>query len=137
MPAPRREAKPETVPAPPRSIARLIAVVLLMQVAMAPAHCLAMAATPAGLPTVLCSPAGVERIIMVDAGGHALPETAAGAEVCVVCSGLAQAALPAPPAIPAFAWTGGARAWHVAGAETLPPPARAPPFAPRAPPAFA
>jgi hypothetical protein len=125
------------VSAPLRSIARLIAVLLLMQVAVAPAHCLAMAATPAGLPTVLCSPSGVERTIMVGPDGHAMPDHQAGAGACVVCAGLPQAMLPEPPGVPAFAWMGGGRAWHVAGAETLPPPARAPPFAARAPPAFA
>jgi hypothetical protein len=125
------------VPAPLRSIARLVVVLLLMQVAMAPAHCLAMAATPAGLLTVLCSPAGVERTVMVGPDGHAMPEPESGAGACLVCAGLPQSLLPEPPVVPAFAWLGVGRAWHVAGAETLPPPARAPPFAPRAPPAFA
>ncbi|WP_198369562.1 DUF2946 family protein [Roseomonas rosulenta] len=123
------------MPGPLRSIARLILAVLLVQVVLAPAHCLAMAATPAGLLTVLCSPAGVERTILVGPDGHALPEPDAG--VCVVCTALPQAVMPPPPAVPALAWAGGRPAWHVAGAETLPPPARAPPFAPRAPPAFA
>jgi hypothetical protein len=125
------------VPTPLRSIARLVVLLLLMQVVMAPAHCLAMAATPAGLLTVLCSPAGVERTVMVGPDGHAMPEPESGAGVCLVCAGLPQALLPEPPVVPAFAWFGVGRAWHVAGAETLPPPARAPPFAPRAPPAFA
>jgi hypothetical protein len=125
------------VPGPLRSIARLIIAALLVQVALAPAHCLAMAATPAGLLTVLCSPAGVERTILVGPDGHVLPEPDGGAGACVVCSGLPQATLPVPPAVPAFAWIGEGRAWHVVGAETLPPPARAPPFAPRAPPALA
>lgn len=125
------------MPGPLRSIARLIVAILLVQVALAPAHCLAMASTPAGLLAVLCSPSGETRSIMVGPDGHAMPEPDGGAGACVVCTGLPQAALPEPPAVPAFAWLGGARAWHVAGAETLPPPARAPPFAPRAPPAFA
>ncbi|CAH0290361.1 DUF2946 family protein [Roseomonas sp. CECT 9278] len=125
------------MPGPLRSIARLIVVILLVQVALAPAHCLAMAATPAGLLTVLCSPSGGERTIIVGPDGHALPEADGGAGACVVCTGLAPTTLPTPPAVPAFAWAGEGRAWHVAGAETLPPPARAPPFAPRAPPAFA
>jgi hypothetical protein len=137
LPKPRRDGKSPRVPGPLRSIARLIVVVLLVQVALAPAHCLAMAATPAGLLTVLCSPAGTERTIMVGPDGQMLPEPDTGAGVCVVCSGLPQATLPTPPTVPAFAWTGAGRAWHVAGAETLPPPARAPHFAPRAPPTFA
>jgi hypothetical protein len=137
LPPPRRDGKPRIVPGPLRSFARLFLVILLMQVAMAPAHCLAMAATPTGLLAVLCSPAGVERTVLVGPDGHAMPEPDAGAGVCVVCTGLPQAVLPEPPAVPAFAWIGGGRTWHVAGAETLPPPARAPPFAPRAPPSFA
>ena len=125
------------MPRPFRPVARLIAAILLLQAVLAPAHCLAMAAAPVGLLTVLCSPVGVERTILVGPDGHALPEPDTGAGLCVVCTGLPQAVLPQPPAVPALAWTGGGRVGHVADAETLPPPARAPPFAPRAPPAFA
>ena len=39
-------------------LTRLIAAILLVQVVLAPLHCLAMASAPAGFAAVLCSPSG-------------------------------------------------------------------------------
>ncbi len=117
-----------------RPIARLIATILLLQVVLAPAHCLAMAATPAGLETVLCSPAGVERTILIGPDGHEVPPQDAAMGVCVVCAGLPQAVLPEPPAVPGRAWAASKVTWHAAGAPSLPPGARGPPYSPTGPP---
>lgn len=119
-----------------RPVARLIAMILLLQVVLAPAHCLAMAATPAGLETVLCAPAGTERTIHVGPDGQEVPPPDSGQGVCVVCTGLPQAALPEPPASPTPAWIGLGPAWRVIVAETLPPGARGPPYRPTGPPAL-
>lgn len=120
-----------------RPAARLIALVLLLQVVLAPLHCLAMAATPAGLETVLCSPEGAGRTIYVGPDGQQVPppDSAAGG-MCVVCAGLPHAAQPQPPVIPAPAWVAAGVTWHAMGAADLPPPARGPPYRPTGPPAF-
>ena len=110
--------------------------ILLLQVVLAPAHCLAMAATPAGLETVLCSPAGVERTILVGPDGHEVPPQDVAMGVCVVCSGMPQVTLPEPPALPTPAWITASAGWFAAGAQTLPPAARGPPYRPTGPPAL-
>ena len=117
-------------------LTRLIAAILLVQVVLAPLHCLAMASAPAGFAAVLCSPSGDLRTITVDANGHEVPAQDAGSGICVVCTGLAHAALPEPPAAPAPAWVKAGPAWHTAGADGLPPPARGPPYRPTGPPAL-
>ncbi|MBR0652410.1 hypothetical protein GXW78_22330 [Roseomonas terrae] len=119
-----------------RPVARLIAAILLLQVVLAPAHCLAMAAAPAGMATVLCSPAGVERMIYVGPDGQQLPEPDTGQGVCVVCTGLPQAALPEPPNTPAPARVALGPAWQVASAVALPTGARGPPYRQTGPPAL-
>ncbi|MBW6400614.1 hypothetical protein KPL78_22335 [Roseomonas sp. HJA6] len=119
-----------------RPVARLIAAILLLQVVLAPLHCLAMAAAPAGFETVLCSPAGMERTILVGPDGQELPQQLAGDGLCVVCVGLAHAALPEPPAAPAPAWVKVGPAWFIAGADSRQPPARGPPYRPTGPPAL-
>jgi len=119
-----------------RPVARLICAILLMQVVLAPAHCLAMAATPAGIEAVICSPDG-SRTILVDPEGQEVPAHEATAGFCAACANLPQVALPEPPLPPRPAWVSTAALWQPADARTLPSPARAPPFAPRAPPAFA
>jgi len=116
-----------------RPVARLIAAILLLQVVLAPAHCLAMAVVPAGLEAVLCSPDGA-RTIHLGPDGQELPAHDTGQGVCVVCAGLSHASLPQPPMTPTPAWSSAGLAWHAAGAETLLPPARAPPYRPTGPP---
>ncbi len=124
------------MPSALRPVARLIAAILLLQVVLAPAHCLAMAATPAGLLTVLCAPSGEQRTILVGPDGHEVPAQDNGATICVVCTGGAPAALPLPPATPVPAWVASTIGWHAAAAQTLPPAARAPPYRPTGPPAL-
>jgi hypothetical protein len=118
-----------------RPVARLIALVLLLQVVLAPAHCLAMVAAPGGLDTVVCSPDGV-RTIHVGPDGQELPAHEATRGFCLACHGLPQTLLPEAPVTPAAAWSFVGLAWHAAGAETLPPAARAPPYRPTGPPAL-
>jgi hypothetical protein len=116
-----------------RHAARLIAAILLLQVVLAPAHCLAMVAAPGGLETVVCSPDGT-RTIHLGPDGQEVPAHDVSQGVCVVFTGLAHAALPHPPMAPTPAWTEAGLAWHAAGAETLPPAARPPPYRPTGPP---
>lgn len=119
-----------------RPVARLVAMILLLQVVLAPVHCLAMAATPAALEAVLCAPAGTERTIFVGPDGQEVPAPDSGQGVCVVCTGLPQAALPEPPVSPVPAWVVLGPTWRGALAETLPPGARGPPYRPTGPPAL-
>ncbi len=119
-----------------RPVARLIAAILLLQIVLAPAHCLAMAATPAGFEVVLCSPAGTERTLLVGPDGQEMPPQDVGMGVCVVCCGLPQAALPEPPALPTPAWANAGLTWFAASADSLPPATRGPPYRPTGPPAL-
>ncbi len=119
----------------PRFLSRLVAMALLVQAVLAPAHCLAMAATPSGLAAVICSADGT-RTIHVGPDGQEMPVHDSGAGACLACPALPQAVALVPPAVPAPAWVSAPVAWHALAAEALPPAARAPPFAPRAPPAF-
>lgn len=119
-----------------RPVARLIAMVLLLQVVLAPAHCLAMAATPSGLETVICSPDGT-RSIHLGPDGQEMPAHDGGPGFCLSCHGVPQAWLPPAPAVAAPAWIAATIGWQPTPAHALPQAARAPPFAPRAPPAFA
>jgi hypothetical protein len=117
-------------------IARLIAMILLVQVVLAPAHCLAMAGTPAGMETVICSPDGM-RTLHLGPDGQALPAPEAQTGFCVACHAVPEALLPQAPTLATPAWTTIAAIWQPVPAHRLPQAARAPPFAPRAPPAFA
>ena len=118
-----------------RPVARLIALVLLLQVVLAPAHCLAMVAAPAGFDTVVCSPDGM-RTIHLGPDGEQVPAHEAARGFCLACHGLPQTLLPEAPVTPTAAWSFVGLAWHAAGAETLPPAARAPPYRPTGPPAL-
>ena len=119
----------------PRFLARLVAAVLLLQVVLAPAHCLAMAAAPAGLAAVICAPDGL-RTIHLGPDGQEMPAHEATEGFCPACHGVPQAALAGPPApsAPVLAWM--PAAWTAIPEGSPPPPVRAPPFAPRAPPTF-
>ncbi|WP_188971489.1 hypothetical protein [Neoroseomonas lacus] len=119
-----------------RPVARLIALVLLLQVVLAPAHCLAMVTTPAGFDTVVCSPDGV-RTLHLGPDGKAVPAPETSGGFCPACHALPQAFLPVAPVLATPAWVTVAFNWHIAPSHGLKQAARAPPFAPRAPPTFA
>ncbi|MBR0680803.1 hypothetical protein GXW74_09915 [Roseomonas eburnea] len=114
-------------------VARLIAAVLLLQVLLAPAHCLAMVAAPAGLETVVCAPDGM-RTIHVGPDGQEMPAHEASQGFCLACHGLPQAMMPDAPRVTGPAWIATLVTWHAAQAKTLPPAARAPPYRPTGPP---
>jgi hypothetical protein len=118
-----------------RPLLRLVAAVLLLQAVIAPAHCLAMAAAPAGLEVVICSTEGM-RTVHLGPDGQEKPAGHEEAGFCAACPVPPHAVLPDPPAAPRAAWTGESPAWHAATPAALPPPARGPPFASRAPPSF-
>lgn len=113
---------------------RLIAAVLLMQTAMAPAHCLAHAVA-AGLGTVICTEDG-QRIVHVTADGDLAPDGQQRVSgFCAACHALPASPVLAVPALPPPAWVAAPPIWHASAAETLPGRARAPPFEPTGPPA--
>ena len=114
--------------------ARLIAALLLMQTVLAPALCLAHAAS-AGLATVICSPDG-DRTVHLGADGQELPAPEAKAGFCLACHALPQADTPAAPALSAPAELSSAVIWFAAGDAGWRPAARAPPYDPTGPPAF-
>lgn len=119
-----------------RPVARLIAMILLLQVVLAPAHCLAMVTAPAGLEAVICSPEGM-RTMHLGPDGQAVPAPEAMNGFCPACHALPETALPAAPVLATPAWFAAAGGWQPVPVHRLPQTARAPPFAPRAPPAFA
>ncbi|BDG70664.1 DUF2946 family protein [Roseomonas fluvialis] len=116
-----------------RPFARLIAFLLLLQVVVAPAHCLAMAAAPAGFEAVICAADGT-RTVMIGPDGQELPAHDGAAGACVVCHALPQAAMTSAPDVPMPAWLAGAVAFPPATRDSLPPGARAPPYRPTGPP---
>ena len=115
---------------------RLIAIVLLMQTVMAPAHCLAHAVAT-GFGTVICTEDG-QRIVHLTAEGDVAPDGQQREQgFCAACHALPAAPILAVPVMPPPAWAAAPIAWHAALAETLPARARAPPFEPTGPPAHA
>lgn len=112
---------------------RLIAAVLLMQTAMAPAHCLAHTLA-AGLGLVICSEDG-RRVIHASADADIAPDgTQPPPGFCAACHALPAAPVLAVPTLPAPAWVVARAPWHAPAAEAVPARARAPPFDPTGPP---
>lgn len=116
------------------AIPRLIAAVLFMQTAMAPAHCLAHALA-GGFATVICTEDG-QRTVHLTADGDLAPETHSLTGFCAACHALPAAPVLTVPVLPAPAWVAVPVAWHATVAEFLPARARAPPFEPTGPPAL-
>lgn len=134
MAATARRIKHNPVKRPATLFARLIAALLLVQTVLAPALCLAHAAS-AGLATVICSPDG-DRTVHLGADGQELPAPEAHGGFCLACHALPQADIPAAPMLSAPAELGSAVIWLAAGDAGWRPAARAPPYDPTGPPAF-
>jgi hypothetical protein len=118
----------------PLPLARLLALVLLLQAALAPALCIG-AVNANTLHGVICGPESSGRSISIALGD---PDDAAQAMhgFCPLCASLpAVADLPAP-VLPRPAWIRLGIAWVAAPAHALPAQARAPPAQPRAPPSI-
>lgn len=117
---------------------RLLAAVLLLQSGVAVAHCLRGMGGSEGLVVEICSAEGM-RTIRLDANGEPLADHAPAAEggFCPACHGLPAVDLPAPPRLSSPAWLGEAVNWAMAPGDGWQPPARAPPYATRAPPVIA
>ena len=126
--------KHNPVKRPATFFARLIAALLLVQTVLAPALCLAHAAS-AGLATVICSPDG-DRTVHLGADGQELPAPEAHGGFCLACHALPQADIPAAPMLSAQAELSSAIIWLAAGDAGWRPAARAPPYDPTGPPAF-
>lgn len=126
--------KHNPVKRPATFFARLIAALLLVQTVLAPALCLAHAAS-AGMATVICSPDG-DRTVHLGTNGEELPAHEAHSGFCLACHALPQADLPAPPLLSTPAEPGSAIIWFAAGDTGWRPAARAPPYEPTGPPAF-
>ncbi|MGI9128902.1 MAG: hypothetical protein ACR2IG_11880 [Roseomonas sp.] len=119
---------------PATFIARLIASLLLVQTVLAPALCLAHAAS-AGMATVICSPDG-DRTVHLGPNGEELPAPEVHGGFCLACHALPQADIPAASLVSAPAELGTAIIWFAAGDASWRPAARAPPYDPTGPPAF-
>lgn len=118
---------------PARALVPLLGIVLLLQVVLAPLHCLAMARSAGGLEAILCSPGGT-RVIHVDADGRELPADDGAGAACFICADTARAVLPEPLRLAGPRDIPAGHAWHTDAADYAQPPARAPPYAPRGPP---
>ena len=134
MAAKARRIKHNPVKRPATFFARLIAALLLVQTVLAPALCLAHAAS-AGLATVICSPDG-DRTVHLGADGQELPAPEAHSGFCLACHALPQADIPAGPMLSAPAELSSAIIWLASGDAGWRPAARAPPYDPTGPPAF-
>jgi hypothetical protein len=117
---------------------RLLAAVLLLQSGVTVAHCLRGMGAGDALVVEICSPEGM-RSIRLDANGEPIADHAPGAEggFCPVCHSLPGVTLPEPPRLATPAWFGTSVIWAMAPTAQLRPPARAPPYATRAPPVTA
>ena len=131
--SPARRIKHNPVKRPATLFARLIAALLLVQTVLAPALCLAHAAS-AGLATVICSPDG-DRTVHLGADGQELPAPEAHSGFCLSCHALPQADIPAAPMLSAPAELSSAISWLASGDAGWRPAARAPPYDPTGPPA--
>ena len=120
---------------PATLLARLTTALLLVQTILAPALCLAHAAS-VGMATVICSPDG-DRTLHLGSGGEELPAPEAHEGFCLACHALPQADLPAAPMLSTPAEPGSAIIWSATGDAGWRPAARAPPHEPTGPPAFA
>lgn len=135
MASPAHQIKHLSVQRPATFLARLIAVLLLAQTVLAPALCLAHVAS-VGMAAVICSPDG-DRTVHLGLGGEELPAPEAHRGFCIACHALPQADLPAAPMLSTPAEPGSASLWLAAGDTGWRPAARAPPYNPTGPPAFA
>ena len=117
---------------------RLLAAVLLLQSGVAVAHCLRGMGAAEGLAVEICSPDGM-RSIRLDANGEPMADHAPATEsgFCPACHGLPAVDLPGPTCLSTPAWLGEAVTWAMARRDGWLPPARAPPYTTRAPPATA
>lgn len=122
---------------------RLLVAVLLWQSGVAAAHGMRGMAGADGMLVEICSTDGIRTIRLdahrLDAQGDPLPDHAPEAQggFCPICHGLPGITLPEPPRTATPAWLGTAITWQVAGTELVRPPARALPYATRAPPVSA
>lgn len=114
---------------------RLIVAVLLLQTVLAPAHCLANAAT-GGFATAICGGEG-KRILHLTASGDIAPDRAAASGFCAACHALPAPPVFAVPVLPQPAWVMVPIAWRHAAPGLLSARARAPPFEATGPPVLA
>ncbi len=114
---------------------RLLAAVLLLQSGVAVAHCLRGMGAGEGMLVEICSTDGM-RTIRLDSQGEPANDHAPEAEggFCPLCHGLPGVTLPEPPSVFTTAWLDASGIWQITGTEHVRPPARAPPYATRAPP---
>ena len=116
-------------------LARLLALLLLLQWGTAFAHCLRpLASARAGHSVEICGAEGLTTVLLDDEGRRPVRTSAAGYAVCPGCCGPAALEPPTPPPIASLVvWAGEAPVRSPVGSPVAP--ARAPPQQPRAPPA--
>lgn len=118
------------------SLSRLLAALLLLQVVLAPALCMAHAAQiAAGEAVQICTVDGL-RVVHLDADGQeqAPPADSGHHGFCPLCHALPEAASVAAPVLPPPGWTPVEVAWHAPPMAAPPPAIRGPPSGARAPP---
>ena len=122
---------------PHRWLLLALALLVLGQGSLAAAQCLRMAAAPqhAPFPVEICTAEGLVVMDLGGGGGHEAPAGHDHAGFCLACHGLPQSVLPEPASVPLRAEAPAAAVFAVPPGAPLPG-ARAPPYAPRGPPAF-
>jgi hypothetical protein len=110
------------IPAP---LARILALVLLFQAALAPALCIGRAQAHT-IVMEICGPEGMRSMpLALDDQAPAQPGEAHG--FCAVCAAMPQGAQALTPALPVPAWLAIVITWPGPNPAALPPQARAPP----------
>jgi hypothetical protein len=115
-------------------LSRLLAGLLLLQVAVAPSLCLARAAQAAQGLVEICTADGIRLVHLADDGTGEAPAPAAHDAFCPLCHAVPHAADFAVPVLPTPAWIAAPVAWAAPGLAAPPPAIRGPPSGPRAPP---
>jgi hypothetical protein len=119
-------------------IAKLVAILLLVQAMVAPSLCLAhaaaMLAASNGHSIEICAPDGLRSIQLSDDGQNQTPDLAAQGGFCLACHALPQALTPPEPILASPGWVVVAIAAPVRSLASVRPSIRGPPLGAQAPP---
>ncbi|MBR0645530.1 DUF2946 family protein [Plastoroseomonas hellenica] len=119
-------------------IAKLVAILLILQAMVAPSLCLAhaaaMLAASNGHSVEICGPEGLRSIQVTEDGQKQSPDLAAQGGFCLACHALPQALTPPEPMLAQPGWVMVAIAAPVRSLASLRPAIRGPPLGAQAPP---
>jgi hypothetical protein len=115
-------------------LSRVLALLLVWQVGLAPALCLARM-LPRHAAMEICTPEGLRTVSLPAPPSEGTPAPTAHDGFCPACHALPQAGTIATPILPRPAWVLAPAGWDTPRRAALPPAIRGPPGGARAPPA--